>query len=195
MKPRRHFGIRSAWLPRHAAVAYLCLVMRRSWVGVMRHANRTPKLAFLAFALIGTAACGVQQRADLETLRSKDAALTKAVAEKNLERILKFYADDASILPMEEPVASGKQAIRREWSHILGIPGFRNTGTATDVEVSRAGDLGYTRGTYATTFDLADGTTETEHGKWVSVWKKQADGSWKIAVEIYNTDAPPPIHQ
>jgi uncharacterized protein (TIGR02246 family) len=153
----------------------------------------------LAFALIGTVACEVHQRADLatdlEALRSKDAALTKAVADKDLERILEFYADDASILPMEEPIVSGKQAIRREWSHILGIPGFRNTGTATEVEVSRAGDLGYTRGTYATAFDLADGTTATEHGKSVSVWKKQADGSWKVAVEIYNTDAPPPIHQ
>src|SRR5262249_30205839 len=172
---------------------------RRSRVGVMRHAKHIPKLALLGFALIGTAACEEHQRAglaaDLEALRSRDAALTKAVADKDLERILEFYADDASILPMEEPIASGKQAIRREWSHILRIPGFRNAATATEVQVSRARDLGYTRGTYATTFDLADGTTATEQGKWVSVWKKQADGSWRVAVEIYNTDAPPPIHQ
>jgi hypothetical protein len=42
---------------------------------------------------------------------------------------------------------------------------------------------------------IIDGTTGTEHGKWVSIWKKQTDGTWKVAVEIYNTDAPPLPHQ
>ena len=92
-------------------------------------------------------------------------------------------------------MVSGKHAIRKEWGHILSIPGFQNTTTTTTVEVSRAGDLGYAQGTYSTTFDLIDGTAGTERGKWVSIWKKQTDGSWKVAVEIYNTDAPPPPHQ
>jgi uncharacterized protein (TIGR02246 family) len=154
---------------------------------------------FCAVALISIAACegrpGNVQAASVDALRSTDAALTEAVASKDLERIVAFYADDASILPVAEPMVSGRDAIRKEWGNILSIPGFQNATTTTTVEVSRAGDLGYTQGTYSTTFDLIDGTAGTEHGKWVSIWKKQADERWKVAVEIYNTDAPPPPHQ
>jgi uncharacterized protein (TIGR02246 family) len=120
--------------------------------------------------------------------------LTEAVANKDLDRLVAFYADDASILPVAQPTVTGRQAIREEWEQILSIRGSKNTATTTTVEVSRAGDLGYTQGTYSTTFDLKDGTTGTEHGKWVSIWKKQPDGTWKVAVEIYNTDEEPPPH-
>ncbi|MGH7631005.1 MAG: YybH family protein [Gemmatimonadales bacterium] len=165
----------------------------------MYQAMRILKLLLCAGALVGAAAClrehGERRTVALDALRSADAALSKAVADKNLEGILQSYAADASILPVAEPIVTGTQAIRAEWEHILAIPGYRSTSTAVEVEVSRAGDLGYTRGTYAATFDLSDGTTATERGKWVSVWKKQADGTWRVAVEIYNTDEPPPAHQ
>jgi uncharacterized protein (TIGR02246 family) len=163
----------------------------------MCQAKRTFDLVLCAVAIIGVTACqgGDTREADLKALRSTDARLSRAVADKDLERTLEFYASDASILPVAEPIVTGRQAIRAEWEHIFQIPGFQSTTTATTVEVSRGGDLGFTQGTYSTTFDLANGTQATERGKWVSVWKKQADGTWKVAVEIYNTNEPPPVHQ
>jgi ketosteroid isomerase-like protein len=85
--------------------------------------------------------------ADVDALRSADAALTEAVRKKDLERIVAFYADNASILPMQEPMVIGRQAIQEQWKNLLSIPGFQNTTTTTKAEVSRAGDLGYTQGT------------------------------------------------
>jgi ketosteroid isomerase-like protein len=148
--------------------------------------------------LMGVVACqrqGDAPAADVEAVRTADAALSKAVSDRDLERTVAFYASDASILPVAEPIVTGTEAIRREWQHIFAIPGYRSITTTTKVEVSRSGDLGYTQGTYTAEFDLADGTSATERGKWVSVWKKQADGAWKVAVEIYNTDEAPPEHQ
>ena len=58
-----------------------------------------------AVALISIAACegpGNVQAVDVDALRSTDAALTEAVASKDLERIVAFCADDASILPVAE---------------------------------------------------------------------------------------------
>ena len=167
-------------------------------VDLMCAGMRAFNLVLCAVALISIAACerrtGDLRAADVDALRSTDAALTEAVKNEDLERIVTFYAHDASILPVAEPMVTGRQAVREEWEQILSIPGFQNITTTTMVEVSRAGDLGYTQGTYSTTFDLKDGTTGTEHGKWVSIWKKQTDGTWTVVVEIYNTDAPPPPH-
>jgi ketosteroid isomerase-like protein len=59
-------------------------------------------------------------------------------------------------------------------------------------DVSRAGDLGYTTGPYAIT-PLAPQTRPTQHGYYFSVWQKQADGSWKVVVDLgISTPAPSP---
>lgn len=151
-----------------------------------------------AAALMGILGCDKRsagtRAVDSNQLRAADAALTKAVEDKDLERIMEFYAEDAAILPVTEPMVTGRQGVRSEWERLLSILDFRNSSTTTKVEVSRAGDLGYTQGTYVATFDLAIGTTATERGKWVTVWRKQTSG-WKVAIDIYNTDEPPPAHQ
>ena len=60
-------------------------------------------------------------------------------------------------------------------------------------DLSTAGDLGCTRGTYESPMLGPDGQQLLERGKWVLVWKRQADGQWRIVVDIFNTDTPPPI--
>jgi len=34
------------------------------------------------------------------------------------------------------------------------------------------------------------GVASADHGKFVEVWRKQADGKWKCAVDIFNSDIP-----
>lgn len=40
-----------------------------------------------------------------------------------------------------------------------------------------------------------EGKPVTEVGKWVTVFKKDNDGSWKAVADITNTDSPPPVHK
>ena len=113
---------------------------------------------------------------------------------RDLDSIMASCAEDAVLMPAAEPMVKGRAAIREEWKHILGIPHFESNSTLTNAEVAASGDIAHTMGTYLATMMGEDGKTATEPGKWLSVWKKQADGSWRIAVETYNTDIAPPDH-
>jgi ketosteroid isomerase-like protein len=50
--------------------------------------------------------------------------------------------------------------------------------------------MGYTLGTFVFQMSLPDGSTLTDNGKFTTIWKKQADGSWKVAVDTFNSDVP-----
>jgi ketosteroid isomerase-like protein len=128
-------------------------------------------------------------------VKSADASFQQAVAAKDLNRIMSFYADDAVLMPAAKPLLTGKAAITNEWKELLAIPAFQNASKLAQVEVSASADLAYTRGSYETRLMGEDGKLVTEPGKWLSVWRKQPDGSWRVAIETYNTDIPPPDHQ
>lgn len=133
--------------------------------------------------------------AELDAVKAADAALQEAVAAKDLDRIMVHYAEEAVLLPAAVPQVNGKAAITEEWKHILAIPQLENMSTLTGAAVSSSGDLAYTLGSYRSQMTGEDGTMVTEPGKWVAVWKKQPDGKWRIIVETYNTDIPPPDHK
>jgi ketosteroid isomerase-like protein len=132
---------------------------------------------------------------ELDAVKAADAALQEAVAAKDLGKIMVHYADQAVLLPAAKPQIRGKAAITEEWELILAIPKLENMSTLTGAAVSSSGDLAYTMGSYRSQMTGEDGTMVTEPGKWVSVWKKQPDGKWRIIIETYNTDIPPPDHK
>ena len=130
-----------------------------------------------------------------DAVKAADASFQKAVAAKDLNQIVSFYADDAVLMPAAKPVLHGKAAITNEWKELLAIPAFQNSSKLAQVEVSASNDLAFTRGSYETRLTGEDGKLVTEPGKWLSVWRKQPDGSWRVAIETYNTDIPPPDHR
>src|SRR5260370_219161 len=110
----------------------------------------------------------------------------------DLNKFLSYYAADASVYPQGMPIATGSEAIRDAFTKMTSMPGFSLQWSATKADVSASGDLGYTTGTYQMTMNNAAGTPTTEKGKYVTVWKKQSGGQWKVADDIFNADAPPP---
>jgi len=102
---------------------------------------------------------------------------------KDTDKFLSYYASDASVYMPGAPLLKGQAAIKSAFTQLSSTPGFSLQWTATKADISSSGDLGYTAGTYQ---------MGPEKGKYVSVWKKQTDGSWKVAEDILNADAPPP---
>ena len=154
-----------------------------------------PKILVMALGL-SLMACTQQapkQQDAIGQVRAADAAVSRAVTAKNLDAIMAHYADDAVLLPTAEPMIEGKAAIREEWEHILAIPNFSSKTTMREAEMS--GDLAYTYGSYSARMMGEDGKPVDEPGKYVSIWRRGADGKWRIVVDTYNTDVPPPDHK
>ena len=129
--------------------------------------------------------------ADEGALRELDAQWSKTAMANDVDGVVAYYSDDASLLPPNAPIATGRQAIRAVWASLLG-PGASVSWQVSKVEVSRSGDLGYIMGVYQVTMKDPGGRPVMDHGKLVEIWKKQADGKWKTVADIYNSDLPPP---
>ena len=156
----------------------------------------------VASLLVVAAACGTGRSGDapgsvdlLSSLRVADSSLQAAIAARDAERAATFYSEDAVLMPVAEPIVEGRAAILEEWRHVFGIPGFSNSSRLVTAAASHAGDLAYTRGTYESPMLGLKGQQVIERGKWVSVWRREPGGQWRIVVDIFNTDSPPPDHQ
>ena len=60
-------------------------------------------------------------------------------------------------------------------------------------EVSWSGDLGYLRGIYVLTASDPSKEVATEKGRFITIFRKEADGLWKAVQEIRNAEAPATI--
>ena len=127
--------------------------------------------------------------ADEAAIRDADAQWSKTAGAKDLDGTVAYYTDDATVLSPNAPMTTGKQAIRAVWAELLG-PGTSIAWQANKVEVARSGDLSYIMGTYQLTMNDPHGNPVTDKGKFVEVWKKQADGKWKVVADIFNSDLP-----
>ena len=121
------------------------------------------------------------------TLMEADKAWSNSTGDT--DTFLSFIADGAHFMPFGAPLAQG-DAIRTTWESLISMPGFGLEWHATGAEVAASGDIGYTIGTFELTAEQ-DGTTMLTEGKYVTVWHKQADGSWKMHVDIFNSNGPP----
>ncbi len=126
--------------------------------------------------------------ADERGVREVSLEWSKAAAAKDLERTLAFYADDAVAFPPNAPVAPTKEDRRKLWSQAYAMPGFGITLATTKVEASKSADLAYETGIFELTANDKKGKPATTKGKYVVVWKKQADGAWRAVADIWNTD-------
>ena len=131
--------------------------------------------------------------ADVAALKATEEAWSKDAATKDVEKFVAYYADDASVLLPNQPVSNGKDAIRAALKPLFSDPNFMTSFSPTKVEVAKSGDVGYTQGTYSmTTTNPATRAAMTEKGNYLTVYRKQADGSWKSVEDTFMSDAPPP---
>lgn len=125
-----------------------------------------------------------------EVLMRADEAFAKATAEKGLDGWLSWFAQDARIFPAGEAVIEGLDAIKAHYQKTGFDPKpliWRPAGG----DLAASGDLGYTFGYASYPGTDEKGNKVVRGSKYLTVWKRQADGSWKVAADLGNASPAP----
>ncbi len=120
-----------------------------------------------------------------DSIRSLDQQWSDAAGRHDAQAFAAFYASDGMIMPPNMEAASGSDAIQKLMGGMLADTSMTLSFQPADVNVAKAGDMAWEHGTWA--FKGGSGQ-QLDHGKYVVVWKRGADGSWKAAADIFNSN-------
>jgi len=126
--------------------------------------------------------------ADRTAIRQSDENFTKLINAKDWKGALALYAEDAIELPPNQAAVQGKAAIQA-W--LEAFPPFSNF-QEQSLEIEGQTDLAYDRGIYSMTLTPAGAAPIIDRGKYLTILRKQADGTWKVVRDIFNSDLPLP---
>ena len=147
-------------------------------------------VAALAAALVLTGCQGKKNGAGAAVaIRNADLAFAKATAEHGVDGWVSYFAD-SGVMVVPGRTIVGRAAIRELMATELGDTTVALTWRPVSVEVSPGGNMGYSIGRWDRT-SRVDAGAPVRHGSYVTIWRKQGDGTWKAVLDIVNADPAP----
>lgn len=154
----------------------------------------TLRIVWLSVATLSILLLSCKPGTNVEEVRKAveeaDARQNQAFAAKDLAGLTANYADDAVILPQNGPMITGQEGRETFFKEMVNMVGEFKFSMS---EFDASGDLAYEVGTYNGTMQMPGMGTVADTGKFVTVWKRQTDGKWKIVADIFNTNLAPPM--
>jgi ketosteroid isomerase-like protein len=110
-----------------------------------------------------------------------EARFAKDVLEHGGKAFAEWFAEDGVALGNGQAPTIGKVAIAKSanWSP----KDYQLTWTPTDAVLGPSGDIGYTWGHFEGHSKDANGNPVTTSGRYITIWRKQADGNWKVVLD------------
>ena len=155
----------------------------------------TTLFAVLALALTSTACQPPAQEAgplsdeDVAAIEASSESFVEAILAGNWAGVAALYTEDAVLMPPNQPAVQGRANIEAWMGAFPRLTDF----SLETVEIDGRGDLAFVRGTASWTM-MPEGAPEPiqETAKYVVIRRRQPDGTWLIAVDIFNSDLPLP---
>lgn len=152
---------------------------------------RIPNLA--ATALLALCACAPPEPTsapDASVLMEADRAFAADVEKAGTDAWVSWFAEEGAQIQPGMGEVSGHDAIR-ELMVGLDDPNLSLTWEPLRADIAASGDLGWTTGTYVSESTDAEGNVSRGQGRYVTIWRKQADGSWKVVMDLGNPTSAP----
>jgi ketosteroid isomerase-like protein len=152
----------------------------------MRYVVTAAALA-LTFAVSACATGARQQEfstADVATIKQHATDLSTAFNQKNLDKIVEFYAENSVFMPPNAPQLRGREPLRSFYGEMIEKGATELT--LDPAEVAGHGPIAYESGTYSVSY--ANGGRD--RGKYLLVLRNMA-GTWRTEKTIWSSDLPP----
>ncbi len=127
-----------------------------------------------------------------QELKAIEAAWMADYNARDPSKLVTYYAADAALANPGSAIATDPAAIKAELTKFVSDPTLKLEFASDKAHIAKSGDLAVTRGHFS--MQTTDATTKqprTDTGSYMTVWKKQADGSWKAVEDFVTPGAPP----
>jgi ketosteroid isomerase-like protein len=158
---------------------------------MIAHSRTLPALVGLAWLAACAPAPPDFTEADQAEIRATtEAALAIANGSADWGEYTEiYYSADALFMPPNSEAVRGREAIA---GFMAGFPPLEDF-QLNPAEVAGSGDIAYVRGNYVLVMrPPGSEAAVTDRGKYVEIWRRQADGAWRLAIDIFNSDVPLP---
>jgi uncharacterized protein (TIGR02246 family) len=144
---------------------------------------RTSSTTLVAMLAVSCFAANSTLAGDKEDIEAAVVKFEQAANAGDAAGVAAMYADDAALLPPGEPMVQGSDKVLVSWKSMLdtGMSDLDMTPTEVIVSGNNASEVG--------TFTYKAGDVSGA-GKYIALWVKGDDGTWKIHRDIWNEDAP-----
>jgi uncharacterized protein (TIGR02246 family) len=134
----------------------------------------------------------VDTEAIASAIQAQEAEMLAAFKAKDGAKVASHYAEDAVVATPGRAAGHGKAAISAMMAEDFKDPAFTLDFTNEKTAVAASGDLAYTRGTFRVSYTNPQSKkAEKAAGSYVTVFRKQADGSWKVVEDLSTPGAAP----
>ena len=154
--------------------------------------RKTQMQLAIALGLIALGACTpatVNTATDAQTIRGLGNDWQRAIAARDVERIVALHAPDAISMGSNVPAAIGAAAIRGAYTGLVNLPGLSLVWVPTSIDVVSP-TVANEYGTYTMSFDGPQGKVN-DRGNYSTVWHK-IDGQWRVATDATVSSTPLP---
>ncbi len=115
-------------------------------------------------------------------LQDVDRAFNRATAQRRADGWMDFMASDGALIRPTGTVTGA--AVRDAVTKMFADTSFSLTWEPVQADVGVSGDLGYTVGNWIAQYRNAKGEPATSTGRYLTIWKRQADRSWRVVQDI-----------
>jgi len=143
------------------------------------------------FLIFSATSCNENPKpATVYELGQMNRDFAKALIAKDAAAAAGVYDENASLLPPNEPIITGRANIQEYWQGAIDA-GLVEAKVET-IDARSDGNLGYEIGTFELKFQLEDGTISVDKGKYTEILQRNADGKWISLYGMWSANEPVP---
>ena len=122
-------------------------------------------------------------------ISQNNARFMEAVSRGDARALAALYTAQAQVLPANAGPVQGPRDIEAFWAGL--IQGGFKAGRLETLDVETGGAIAVETGRYQLTLAPPGGAQVTDEGKYLVVWHRESDGSWRIHRDMFSSSLPP----